>query len=315
MYKTRFFYSSSSVPSQIKALLARKSHNCMTVAQKHVSSCVFTSNMSSGQYKLSQRSKTHIGVQATVAGNDLSQPIVHFSEVLCVDVLPNAVQYSHSPVQGHTIGRFFTFESTGHGFESYNNGVPQSPDIVIPNDCSLDHSVDSSMSTPPLSLVETEVVGNRDAIIDVKNKTILSPHIVGHGFESHSTTGNFVASGPASVTEVQQPDATPPHMAMVHCVKGFDSCVDKSSSEVPSVNLAFKKYDQLRPIYDVNNMAMEEKFISTIIFANQGDKGLPMGSNNPVYSKWQHQVDFPFGFVPLGDQTMPEDRDWCQAHS
>ena len=65
-----------------------------------------------------------------MAGNDLSQPIVHSSEGLGVDVSPNAVQYSDSPVQGHTTGRSLTFESTGHGFESYNNGVPQSPDIV-----------------------------------------------------------------------------------------------------------------------------------------------------------------------------------------
>ena len=164
-------------------------------------------------------------------------------------------------------------------------------------------------------LAETEVVGKRDVITDVQNTKILSPNVVGHGFESHCITGSSMTSGPTSVTEVQQPHVTPSCKKMVHCVEGIDSSVDRSISEVPSVNSAFKKYDQLCPIYDVSNISMEEKFINTIIFANQGDKGLSMGLGNPVYNKWQLQVDFPFGFVPLGDQQMPEDRDWCQAHS
>ena len=137
---------------------------------------------------------------------------------------------------------------------------------------------------------------------------------MGHGFESHSATGKFVATGPEHVTE-EQPEATPSHGPVVHCVQGVGPWVDKSTSNGPSVNIACNKYDRLRPIYDVNSMAMEDKFINTIIFANHGAKGSPMSSDNPVYNKWQCQVDFPFGFVPLGDQIMPENRDWYQTHS
>ena len=128
MYKTRFFYSLGSVPAEIEALLARKSQNCTTMAQKPVSSRVFPA----GQCKLSQRSDTRTALQATVAGNDLSQPIVHPSEELCVDVSSKAVKNSDSPIQEHTSGRSYPFESTGHGFESYKNGLPKSIDIVVP---------------------------------------------------------------------------------------------------------------------------------------------------------------------------------------
>ena len=311
MYKNRFFYNSSSVPSQIEALLARKSQNCTTLAQKPVNSRVFTSNMFAGQCKMSNK---RIGVQATVSGNDLGHPIVQPSGERGVGVVPNAVQYSGNPVQGHTTGRSPKFESIGHGFESDNNGMSPSPDIVKPNEKNLGHIVDSHTSTPTLSLSEIEVVGNRDATSDAKIEIPLSSNVMAHGFESDSATAKFVATGPEHVTE-EQPEATPSYGPVVHCVQGVGPWVDKSTSNGPSVNIACKKYDRLCPLYDVNNVAMEDKFINTIIFANQGAKGFPMSSDNPVYNKWQSQVDFPFGFVPLGDQIMPENRDWYQTHS
>ena len=262
MYKTRFFYSSNSVPAEIEALLARKSQNCTAMAQKPVSSHVFTSNILAGQCKMSQRSATPPALQATVARNDLSQPIVHPSEEVCVDVSPNAVKNSDSPTQKHISGRSFSFESTGHGFESYENGVPESFDSVVPGkECSFGHSVQPHVFTPTPDLAETEVVGKIDVITDVQN----TANVVGHGFESHCSTGTSVTSGPTSVTDVHKPHVTPSCKKMVHCGKGFDSWADKSIPKVPSVNSGFKIYDQLCPIYDVRNMAMEEKFINTII--------------------------------------------------
>ena len=49
---------------------------------------------------------------------------------------------------------------------------------------------------------------------------------------------------------------------------------------------------------------MEENVINTIIFPNQGSKGLAMGLDSPIFKKWQQQVDFQFGFVPLGGQIF-----------
>ena len=63
----------------------------------------------------------------------------------------------------------------------------------------------------------------------------------------------------------------------------------------------------------MNNVAMEEKFINTIIFANQGSKGLPMALDSPVFKKWQQQVNF--NFVSPGDQIMPDNPNWCYFHS
>ena len=145
--------------------------------------------------------------------------IVHPSEEVCVNVSPNAVKNSDSPTQKHTSGRSFSFESTGHGFESHENCVPESLDIVVPGkECRLGHSVQSRVFTRTPDLAETEVVGKRDVITDVQNTKNLSANVVGHGFESHCITGTSVTSGPTSVTDVQKPHVTPSCKKMVHCL-------------------------------------------------------------------------------------------------
>ena len=59
---------------------------------------------------------------------------------------------------------------------------------------------------------------------------------------------------------------------------------------------------------------MEEKFVNTIIFANQGNTDLPQGVNTPIFNQWQRQVDFQFGFIPLGCQLMPSCVTSCNSH-
>ena len=59
---------------------------------------------------------------------------------------------------------------------------------------------------------------------------------------------------------------------------------------------------------------MEEKFVNTIIFANQGNKDLAQGVNTPIFNHWKQQVDFQFGFVPLGSQLMPSNTTLCNSH-
>ena len=88
---------------------------------------------------------------------------------------------------------------------------------------------------------------------------------------------------------------------------GFESGVkkDMSTKSHSSMNAGIDEVNQLCPIYDVNNVGMEEKFVNTIIFANQGSRDLAQGVNTPIFNEWQRQVDFQFGFVPLGCQLMP----------
>ena len=80
------------------------------------------------------------------------------------------------------------------------------------------------------------------------------------------------------------------------------------------MNAVTDKANQLCPIYDVNNVGMEEKFVNTIIFANQGNKDLAQGVNTPIFNHWKQQVDFQFGFVPLGSQLMPSNATLCNSH-
>ena len=59
---------------------------------------------------------------------------------------------------------------------------------------------------------------------------------------------------------------------------------------------------------------MGKKFVNTIIFANQSNKDLAQGVNTPIFNHWQQQVDFQFGFLPLGSQLMPSDVVLCNSH-
>ena len=97
---------------------------------------------------------------------------------------------------------------------------------------------------------------------------------------------------------------------------GFDFCVKENidSTRLTSVNAVTDKVNELCPIYDVNNMGMEEKFVNTIIYANQSNKDLAQGVNTPIFNHWQQQVDFQFGFVPLGNQLMPSNVTPCNSH-
>ena len=59
---------------------------------------------------------------------------------------------------------------------------------------------------------------------------------------------------------------------------------------------------------------MEEKFVNTIIFANQGNKDLSQGVNILIFNHWQQQFNFEFGFVPLGSQLMSSNATLCNSH-
>ena len=153
------------------------------MAQKPVTSRFFTSRNTAGVCQMPQRSKTRIALcsdslQAMVASNDVSQPIVHSSVESTDDVLPNVV---HSPNQSnkeHTTGRSPQFESTGHGFESHHDGVPTSPVTVVP---------ESGCKHPALApdLCSAEVVGSKNVTMNSQSEKMSPLEVSGHEFESH----------------------------------------------------------------------------------------------------------------------------------
>ena len=257
VYKTRFFYSSGIVPKEIEALLARKSQNCTTMAQKPVTSRFFTSRNTATVCQMSQRSKIHIGLcsdslQATVASNDVSQPIVHSSGESTDDVLPNVVHNSNQSNEEHTTVRSPQFESTGHGFESHHDGMPTSPDIVVPESgCESNINIGSYVPALSPDLYSTDVVGSKNVTMNSQSEKNSPLEVSGHRFESH-----YIATSAAGV---QQPSVTTSGIQTVHSVEGSDSCVNESIPKSISVNTVFNECDQLCFIYDVNNAAMEEK--------------------------------------------------------
>ena len=65
--------------------------------------------------------------------------------------------------------------------------------------------------------------------------------------------------------------------------------------------------DQLLPIYDINYTGVEEKFVNSIIHSNQFSGNIHIDGSQPLILKqWRDQSDFNFGFIPLGEQQMPD---------
>ena len=58
-------------------------------------------------------------------------------------------------------------------------------------------------------------------------------------------------------------------------------------------------------IYDVNNQGVLDKFVNSILHANQFT-GTICDVDTEIYHKWREQSEFNFGFVPLGDQKLPD---------
>ena len=253
-YKTRFFYNSRVVPSKVNALLTRKHHKCEVLSLNTVRSRVFNKTAQ-------QVCNTSLGagrLVSKVTHNDFSYLSIHSNrgDVTMGNDIDVVEKISiHNPATNKTPG----FESGGPGFESLTAGYESS-----------EHETNQSSS----GYVSRNVV--------VEKPT-------GHGFES-SQVNDLVISMNQEVQEsceqnsysVGNPDLTLPKSVG----PGFDSCVkeDISTSCLTSVNAVTDKANQLCPIYDVNNVGMEEKFVNTIIFANQGNKDLAQGVNIPIFN-------------------------------
>ena len=66
------------------------------------------------------------------------------------------------------------------------------------------------------------------------------------------------------------------------------------------------EHSQVKLIYDTKYCGFEDKFTSSILYANQkGNRGDWEVIDNSIHQLWSSQVDFKFGFVPLQNQVLP----------
>ena len=219
-----------------------------------------------------------------VTHNDFSHPNVHSS--IGVGDVETVEHSAHNPAADEGPG----FESNGPGFESVMAGYK-----VTEHKTKQSTSGDRSGSKPVIA-----------------NPT-------DHGFQSFQVTrcGSSMNQEGKEFCEkdsyfVHNPDLT---LSKINGPVG-DSSVDNDINTpcLTSVNAVTDKANQLCPIYDVNNVGMEEKFVNTIIFSNHGNKDLAQGVNTPIFNQWKQQVDFQFGFVPLGSKLMPSNATLCNSH-
>ena len=118
-----------------------------------------------------------------------------------------------------------------------------------------------------------------------------NPLIVKHGDITLANNGGYVAHGNIAL---------------------YGSDVTRKANSGHVEQGAFK------PIYDVNNCIIDDKYLNTIF--TKREKFTEGDSKPNVFSQWQSQVDFDFGFVPMGDFILPVKSDSgekvdCPIHS
>ena len=60
-------------------------------------------------------------------------------------------------------------------------------------------------------------------------------------------------------------------------------------------------------IYDVNYAGVEDKFANSILHINQFKMlGISDQVDTEIYNTWRRQSDFDFGFIPIGEQWLPD---------
>ena len=226
-----------------------------------VRSCVFSKTVQQTQ----DASLDACYFVSKVTHNDLSHPNVHSNRGVGDGTIGYNIDGVKNSPQNPATDKAPGFKSDGPGFKSLMAMYESS-------ECEIKHSGSGYVS--------------RDMAISEPN---------GHGFESSQVTDLVVLlvgqesgeqdSGSAGRSDLTSSKSVGP---------GFESGVDKdmTTNSRSSVNAATDEVNQLCPIYDVNNVGMEEKFVNTIIFENQGNRDLAQGVENLIFYKlaylWHH---------------------------
>ena len=144
---------------------------------------------------------------------------------------------------------------------------------------------------------DKQISGVEEAHADVKQGTVsglgLNPNLAQHS--DHNDPSGRGLSPPKQYTKhnVNQQVASESDPEYRVCVNA--ACVND-----PQLT------DQCMPIYDVNYAGVEEKFVNSTMHFNQFSDHIDIAdSQSHIFQLWREQSDFDFGFVPLGEQQMP----------
>ena len=80
--------------------------------------------------------------------------------------------------------------------------------------------------------------------------------------------------------------------------------VTENMASSPPANQAPPKITN-KSDYDENHSGIEDKFISSILNESTKKNNAPTDHQSALFRKWQAQSDFPFGYIPIDDQVMP----------
>ena len=154
---------------------------------------------------------------------------------------------------------------------------------------------------------DEQILGVEEAHADVKQGTVsglgLNPNMTQHSDHNDPLGRGLNPSKQHAKNNVDQliaSDSDPENLVRVNTACAND----------PQLT------DQCMPIYDVNYAGVEGKFVNSIMHFNQFSDHIDIAdSESHIFQLWHEQSDLDFGFIPLGEQQMPNTFDTNVIHT
>ena len=131
-------------------------------------------------------------------------------------------------------------------------------------------------------------------------KVISSPGVsVDDTFSAETVSKNVHSDSDVTAEVISAPRGDEGH------IKVSEAPTERGSVNYGKTSVTESAPDNSRLIYDVNNNGVLDKFVNSILHVSQFSGIIPE-VDTEIYHKWRGQSEFKFGFVPLGDQILPD---------
>ena len=277
-YVARFFYNSAVRPRDIDNLLAKKSKNALESSKIVVKTCAFGRGVNPS-VKVNSKEVTDkkSGGHCKLSIPPVVQP--QLSSHCPEREYANSVQcnVTHKAVKGQ--GRGLNTTNWQHTQVAPITGLGLNP-------VKVQQSVDSD-------LTEVKHINNHRCDTVPRDE-----HVNGRGGMSSHSHSNVCKNIPTMSMGLN------PSTHIENVVPG-SNLVNHDSANSQSNDVAVP--GGFLPLYGVNSVGVEETFGNTIMHFKQFNEfQVPLGVDSPILKKWTEQSDFQFGFIPLGEQLIPD---------
>ena len=277
--RTRFIYNSSVKVAQIEALMARKRRGYRS--QAYVKPVVYSST-----YRANVNPAGDTGrnvkppVTALVNTRQKVTCEVSFGKAAChtqgnVKHTPCESSNGKQPCEALPNVKLISSQNGA------DNGLKQS----------VYSSVDASQVLPKSAHGESDptakAISSQEVSVDMNTVDL--------GFEHQPIS-------PAKVISTPGREGRCPVVVMDNSVVSTNENLGKSNASNKNHTMG-----EVHPIYDINHAGVVDKFVNSILHANQFN----LSESTPkvdteIYNAWRCQSDFKFGFVSIDEQLLPD---------